>query len=408
MSSYWKKIQETFMTALQLGVTSFGGPAAHIGYFHRTYVRQLKWVTDQQFADMLAVSQMLPGPSSSQLGIGIGMSRAGWLGGIAAWLGFTFPSACLLALFAYGINWMPNQDPGWLQGLKIAAVPIIIQALWGMNKQLTTDTHRRTIAIIAAILSLLLPGVYGQLMIIALSLAGGVLLFRNEMDESVLASRNGGVSTVCEEEVVMTMISRTFAKWMLALFILLLVGLPIVGSYIPGVLTQLMEMMYRTGASVFGGGHVVLPMLKQELMSAELLDDSTLLAGYGAAQAVPGPLFTFAAFIGASISHDSLGVILAIVSILFIFLPSYLLMGAVWPFMSHIRRSRVVRAALHGVNAAVVGLLLAALYDPVITTSVTTPLHMCIVLIGVMSLIVWKQSPLITVVLSALSGMLLL
>ncbi|MGG0815897.1 chromate efflux transporter [Paenibacillus alvei] len=407
MSSYWKKIQETFMTALQLGVTSFGGPAAHIGYFHRTYVRQLKWVTDQQFADMLAVSQMLPGPSSSQLGIGIGMSRAGWLGGIAAWLGFTFPSACLLALFAYGINWMPNQDPGWLQGLKIAAVPIIIQALWGMNKQLTTDTHRRTIAIIAAILSLLLPGVYGQLMIIALSLAGGVLLFRNEMDESVLASRNGGVSTVCEEEVI-TMISRTFAKWMLALFILLLVGLPIVGSYIPGVLTQLMEMMYRTGASVFGGGHVVLPMLKQELMSAELLDDSTLLAGYGAAQAVPGPLFTFAAFIGASISHDSLGVILAIVSILFIFLPSYLLMGAVLPFMSHIRRSRVVRAALHGVNAAVVGLLLAALYDPVITTSVTTPLHMCIVLIGVMSLIVWKQSPLITVVLSALSGMLLL
>ncbi|MCM3290772.1 chromate transporter [Paenibacillus sp. MER 180] len=193
MRTYWHGVRETFVTALRLGLTSFGGPAAHIGYFHKTYVQQLKWLDDQQFAELQAISQMLPGPSSSQLGIGIGMRRAGWLGGAMAWLGFTLPSACLLALFAFGISWLPNQDPGWLQGLKLAAVPIIIQALWGMNKQLTPDALRRTIAIVAAILSLLLTGVYGQLLIM-----GGHLLqvsSYSEIGRNIANQRSGSIKT---------------------------------------------------------------------------------------------------------------------------------------------------------------------------------------------------------------------
>ncbi|MCM3290773.1 chromate transporter [Paenibacillus sp. MER 180] len=195
---------------------------------------------------------------------------------------------------------------------------------------------------------------------------------------------------------------------MTLLFFGLLIGLPMLAYYIPSVVTQLMEVMYRTGSAVFGGGHVVLPVLKHELMTAGLLDDSSLLAGYGAAQAVPGPLFTFAAFVGASIHSGGFGIVLAIVATLFIFLPSYLLMGAILPYMSHVRQWRSVRAAFQGINAAVVGLLLAAFYDPVLTTSVTSPIHMCIVLIGILSLIVWRQSPWITVLLSAMLGMLLL
>ncbi|SYX84376.1 chromate efflux transporter [Paenibacillus alvei] len=407
MRTYWYRVRETFVTALRLGLTSFGGPAAHIGYFHKTYVQQLKWLDDQQFAELQAISQMLPGPSSSQLGIGIGMRRAGWLGGAMAWLGFTLPSACLLALFALGISWLPNQDPGWLQGLKLAAVPIIIQALWGMNKQLTPDALRRTIAIIAAILSLLLTGVYGQLLIMGVALAAGVVLFRNRVENSEPAISTYRNQYECNEEGKSN-ISRTFAKWMTLLFFGLLIGLPMLAYYIPNVVTQLMEIMYRTGSAVFGGGHVVLPVLKHELMTAGLLDDSSLLAGYGAAQAVPGPLFTFAAFVGATIYSGGPGIVLAIVATLFIFLPSYLLMGAVLPYMSHVRQWRTVRAAFQGINAAVVGLLLAALYDPVFTTSVTSPIHMCIVLIGILSLIVWKQSPWITVLLSVMLGMLLL
>lgn len=407
MRTYWHRVRETFLTALRLGLTSFGGPAAHIGYFHKTYVQQLKWLDDQQFAELQAISQMLPGPSSSQLGIGIGMRRAGWLGGAMAWLGFTLPSACLLALTAFGISWLPNQDPGWLQGLKLAAVPIIIQALWGMNKQLTPDALRRTIAIVAAILSLLLTGVYGQLLIMGVSLAAGVVLFRNRAENSEPAISTNRNQYECNEEGKSN-ISRTFAKWMTLLFFGLLIGLPMLAYYMPNVVTQLMEIMYRTGSAVFGGGHVVLPVLKHELMTAGLLDDSSLLAGYGAAQAVPGPLFTFAAFVGASIHSSGFGIVLAIVATLFIFLPSYLLMGAVLPYMSRVRQWRSVRAAFQGINAAVVGLLLAALYDPVITTSVTSPIHMCVVLVGILSLIVWKQSPWITVLLSAMLGMLLL
>lgn len=407
MRTYWHGVRETFVTALRLGLTSFGGPAAHIGYFHKTYVQQLKWLDDRQFAELQAISQMLPGPSSSQLGIGIGMKRAGWLGGAMAWLGFTLPSACLLALFAFGISWLPNQDPGWLQGLKLAAVPIIIQALWGMNKQLTPDALRRTIAIVAAILSLLLIGVYGQLLIMGGSLAAGVVLFRNRAENSEPAISTNQNQYECIEEGKSN-ISRTFAKWMTLLFFGLLIGLPVLAYYIPNVVTQLMDIMYRTGSAVFGGGHVVLPVLKHELMTAGLLDDSSLLAGYGAAQAVPGPLFTFAAFVGASIHSGGFGIVLAIVATLFIFLPSYLLMGAILPYMSHVRQWRSVRAGFQGINAAVVGLLLAALYDPVLTTSVTSPIHMCIVLIGILSLIVWRQSPWITVLLSAMLGMMLL
>ena len=400
MPSASRRVWDTFVAALHLGLTSFGGPIAHIGYFRKKYVEQLRWINDNQFAELNALCQMLPGPSSSQLGIGIGMIRAGWLGGIAAWLGFTTPSACLLIAFALGLGWLPDDTPGWLQGLKLVAVPIIFQALWGMSKQLTPDPARVTIAIAAAAGALFVPGMYGQLAIILISLIVGVLLFRKHDDNG----QQEIAATPSQATEPANHLRRTAALFLLAAFFALFLVLPWLKTASFQVITQLSDMMYRTGSLVFGGGHVVLPLLKQELAHAGWLNESILLAGYGAAQAVPGPLFTFAAFIGASLAPGWLGIGFACIATLFIFLPSYLLIGATLPYLDRLRQWRGVRAALKGVNAAVVGLLLAALYNPVWITSVHGPVHFTIILIGTLLLITWKLPPWVVVLTCAILG----
>ncbi|MBN3527451.1 chromate efflux transporter [Paenibacillus apiarius] len=400
MPTVSRRVWDTFVAALHLGLTSFGGPIAHIGYFRKKYVEQLRWVNDNQFAELNALCQMLPGPSSSQLGIGIGMMRAGWLGGIAAWLGFTLPSACLLVAFALGLGRLPDVAPGWLQGLKLVAVPIICQALWGMSKQLTPDPARVTIAVAAAAGALFAPGMYGQLAIILISLIVGVLLFR-ERDDGVQHAHAAYPSQVSQQAARS---HRMAALFLLAVFFALFLMLPWLKTVSFQVITQLSDIMYRTGALVFGGGHVVLPLLKEELAHAGWLNDSVLLAGYGAAQAVPGPLFTFAAFIGASLAPGWTGIGYACIATLFIFLPSYLLIGAALPYLERLRQWRGVRAALKGVNAAVVGLLLAALYNPVWVTSVHGPVHFTIILIGALLLITWKLPPWAVVAACAILG----
>ncbi|CAH8713790.1 chromate efflux transporter [Paenibacillus thiaminolyticus] len=399
MSSHGR-LWEVFWTALKLGLTSFGGPAAHIGYFRDTYVGRLRWVRDEQFADMNALSQLLPGPSSSQLGMAIGIRRAGWLGGIAAWAGFTLPSACLLILFAFGIGWLPGEVPGWLQGLKLVAIPVIIHALRGMSAQLTPDPLRKTIAAAAAIGALTIPGTYGQLAIIGLSAAAGWLLLGKPSQQQAEASGSGEVSAL--------VLPRGFSMMMLILFGAGCILLPWLAAALPFPATKLADMMFRTGSLVFGGGHVMLPLLAEELSGSGIMDESALLAGYGAAQAVPGPLFTFSGFVGASLAPGWLGALYGIVALVFIFLPGYLLIAAALPFAERLRTWSGVRAALGGINAAVVGLLLAALYHPVWTTSVQGPAHFVIVLIGSLLLMAWKLPPWSVVLVSALCGAVLL
>ncbi|RJG24659.1 chromate efflux transporter [Paenibacillus thiaminolyticus] len=399
MSSHGR-LWEVFWTALKLGLTSFGGPAAHIGYFRDTYVDRLRWVRDEQFADMNALSQLLPGPSSSQLGMAIGTRRAGWLGGIAAWAGFTLPSACLLILFAFGIGWLPGEVPGWLQGLKLVAIPVIIHALRGMSAQLTPDPLRKTIAVAASIGALTIPGTYGQLAIIGLSAAAGWLMLRKPSQQQAQAAGSGEPSAL--------VLPSGFSVTMLILFGAGCILLPWLAAAQPGPATKLADMMFRTGSLVFGGGHVMLPLLAEELSGSGIMDESALLAGYGAAQAVPGPLFTFAGFVGASLAPGWLGALYGIVALVFIFLPGYLLLAAALPFAERLRTWNGVRAALGGINAAVVGLLLAALYQPVWTTSVQGPAHFVIVLIGSLLLMAWKLPPWSVVLVSALCGAVLL
>ncbi|EHQ63441.1 chromate transporter [Paenibacillus dendritiformis C454] len=399
MSSHGQ-LWEVFWTALKLGLTSFGGPAAHIGYFRDTYVDKLRWVRDEQFADMNALSQLLPGPSSSQLGMAIGMRRAGWLGGIAAWAGFTLPSACLLILFAFGIGWLPGEVPGWLQGLKLVAIPVIIHALRGMSAQLTPDPLRKTIAASAAVGALTVPGTYCQIAIIGLSAAAGWLLLRKPSQQQAKPEGSG--------EAPEAVLPLRFSMTMLILFGAGGILLPWLAGALPGPATKLADMMFRTGSLVFGGGHVMLPLLAEELSRGGIMGESALLAGYGAAQAVPGPLFTFAGFVGASLAPGWLGTLYGIVALVFIFLPGYLLIAAALPFAERLRTWSGVRAALAGINAAVVGLLLAALYQPVWTTSVQGPAHFVIVLIGSLLLMAWKLPPWSVVLVSALCGAVLL
>ncbi len=350
---------EVFRAFLGLGLTSFGGPVAHLGYFRDAFVVRRRWLGDSTFADLVALCQFLPGPASSQLGMALGLQRAGYAGMAAAWLGFTLPSALLMVAFAYGADDLAAfAGTGWIAGLKAAAVAVVAHALLGMARALAPDMPRAAIAAVAAALALAIPHAFGQILAIA---AGGVAGFAwlslpSLNAEAVSADASTGVP-----------VSRRAALFCLGLFFALLLLLPALAGLTGNAALRLIDSFYRAGALVFGGGHVVLPLLQAEMVGTGLVDRAAFLAGYGAAQAVPGPLFSFAAYLGAVALAPPNGVAGAAIALVAIFLPSALLIVGALPLWERLRRAPSARRVLTGVNAAVVGLLAAALYDPVIT-----------------------------------------
>lgn len=343
---------QIFLTFLKLGLTSFGGPVAHLGYFRSEFVVRRRSLNEEAYADLVALCQFLPGPASSQVGIGLGISQAGLRGGLAAWCGFTLPSALALILFAYGITHLESAvvRTGWLHGLKLAAVAVVAQAVWGMSKSLCPDWPQRTIAILAAMFVLAWSGVIGQLVAISGGAMLGLLLLHPDKT-SAHASR---LFTLC----------KNIALPCLGLFGGLLLLLPLLASTGNHILA-LIDSFYRSGALVFGGGHVVLPLLKAEVVNSGWISQDLFLAGYGAAQAVPGPLFTFSAYLGAVQQGVPNGWVGGLICLVAIFLPSFLLLAGILPFWETLRKNPRIRSALAGVNAGVVGLLAAAFYDPI-------------------------------------------
>ncbi|NDI35396.1 chromate efflux transporter [Chengkuizengella sediminis] len=383
-------IFEVFWTALKLGLTSFGGPIAHLGYFRETYVKRLKWLDEKTYVDLVALCQFLPGPASSQVGIGIGLLRAGVLGSIAAWIGFTMPSVIALIIFAYAVGGFDLANQGWLHGLKLVAVAIVAQAVWGMMKSHAADRMKGTIAIVAAIVSLIFSFVFTQVMVIVL--AGFIGWF-------FLSKAGQSPSTNIHIPV-----RKSTAVISLVIFAGLLILLPILTVIYPTFLLSLFDSFYRVGSLVFGGGHVVLPLLQSEVVNPGWVTNDQFIAGYGATQAVPGPLFTFSAYLGAVMDTSMNAMFIALIAVIAIFLPSFLLVIGVIPFWNVIRQKQHFQSAILGINAAVVGILLAALYDPVWTSSVNNVYDFVLVIITFSLLMLWKLPPWMVVVVSAIGG----
>lgn len=383
---------EVLLAFLKLGLTSFGGPVAHIGYFREEFVVRRRWLDEHAYADLVGLCQFLPGPASSQVGFSIGLMRAGYLGGLAAWTGFTLPSAIALVLFAYGATLLSGPvGVGLIHGLKLVAVAIVAQAVWGMARVLCPDRERASIAVAAALIILLFStSPVAQVAAIALGGVAGLWLCRAELPPAT-----GHIAVP---------VSRTTGFLALAVFFLLLAGLPVLrglGLW-PGA--ALFEAFYRSGALVFGGGHVVLPLLREAFVTPGWISDDAFLAGYGAAQAIPGPLFSFAAYLGAVVRPSPHGLFGAVLGLIGIFLPGLLILMGTLPFWDALRKRASARAVMRGVNAAVVGLLGAALYNPVWTSSVKLPGDFAIALVGFVILTVWRAPPIIVVLIGALGG----
>jgi chromate transporter len=370
---------EVFGVALVLGLTSFGGPIAHLGYFHREYVERRRWVSEATYLDLVALCQVLPGPASSQVGIGIGLLRGGWTGALAAWLGFTLPSAILLTAFALLTADVDLGALGWIHGLKLAAVAIVAAAILSMWRALAPDWPRRLLAVLAAGAMLLLSTAALQVGVIAAGAVAGWSLLRH--------------LPAPETHDAPSPVGPRLGLTLLAAFALLLVGLPLAAALSGSTLVAVIESFYRAGSLVFGGGHVVLPLLSESVVAPGWIDRDTFLAGYGAAQAVPGPLFTVAAFLGASLEPEPNGPVGAGVALLAIFLPSFLLVGAALPFWERLRRSAAFRGALAGTNAAVIGLLIAALVDPLWTSTIEGLPDIVLVVVAFGALVAWRAPP---------------
>lgn len=374
-----------FLIFLRLGLTSFGGPIAHLGYFREAFVTRRQWLSERSYAELVALCQFLPGPASSQVGIALGLSRAGYGGAAAAWAGFTLPSAIALILFAVGLSHYGTAIPGGaLHGLKVVAVAVVAQAVWGMARNLCRGAVKLTLMLIAACIVLLAPSAWSQVGVIAAAGVAGLLLFKPQ--------------TQTEPDSLPIAISRRAGAIWLVLFVVLLVGLPILADGLPNPVLALVDAFYRTGALVFGGGHVVLPLLQAEVVPPQWVSNDVFLAGYGATQAVPGPLFTFAAFLGASMTHAPSGWLGGVIALLAIFAPSFLLICGALPFWASLRTSPRTQAALAGVNAAVVGLLLAALYRPVWTSAIFNGYDFALAVLALVALMVWKLPPWLVVI----------
>jgi len=378
-------------------LTSFGGPIAHVGYFRAEYVVRRKWLDEQTYADLVALCQFLPGPASSQVGMAVGIFRAGLRGGLASWLGFTLPSALALVAFAYGLQTLGGTDAGWLHGLKVVAVAVVAQAVWGMAQNLTPDRQRVTLAVLAALAMLAWPTALGQVLIIAVA---GFLYHR-----MTLSGGPGLPALPRQTPVQMHMpISRRLAAVAWVLFFGLLIGLPFLRHLVPSHSLAMFDSFFRVGSLVFGGGHVVLPLMQAEVVPPGWVTNEQFVAGYGAAQAVPGPLFTFAAYLGAVMHPWPNGWMGAALALVAIFLPSFLLIIGGLPLWNLLRTQPSFQAALCGINAAVVGLLLAALYHPVWTSAMHAPADFALGLADFLLLVFWKWPPWLIVVSSALAG----
>ncbi len=380
-----------FLIFLRLGMTSFGGPVAHLGYFRNEFVIKRHWLSERSYVDLVALCQFLPGPASSQVGIALGLSRGGYLGAVAAWTGFTAPSAIALILFALGISSYGDSVPsGVLQGFKVVAVAVVAQAVWGMARNLCTDTLRITIMVAVTCFVLLIPSAWAQVGVIAAAGVFGAFVVKPQALE--------------RHEPMPITVKRSAGLLWLFLFFVLLLGLSLLSLAFPGTILTVIEAFYRTGSLVFGGGHVVLPLLQAEVVESGWVDNASFLAGYGIAQAVPGPLFTFAAFLGASMNDASGGWLGGLICLLAIFAPSFLLVFGALPFWENLRANAHVQTALSGINAAVVGLLLAALYQPVWTSAVLGPREFGLALIALIALISWKLPPWLVVLGGGLAG----
>jgi chromate transporter len=387
---------EVLRAFAKLGVSCFGGPIAHIGYFRQEFVIRRRWLDEQAYADLVALCQFLPGPASSQVGFSLGLMRAGYLGGLAAWVAFTLPSAIALLLFAYGASALEGEiGSGLLHGLKLVAVAIVAQAVWGMARTLCPDRERASIAVVAALVILLSSSSLAQIGAIVFGGIAGLWLCRAA---EAIPSDQGHMSVP---------VSRSAGVLALAVFFLLLAGLPILSSLTHSQAVALFEAFYRSGALVFGGGHVVLPLLREATVAQGWVTDDVFLAGYGAAQAVPGPLFTFSAYLGAVMGPPPNGLAGAAISLVAIFLPGILVLVAALPFWETFRKRANAQAVMRGVNAAVVGLLGAALYNPVWTTSVNGPGDFGVALVGLVLLTAWEAPPLVVVAVSAIGGVVL-
>jgi chromate transporter len=376
---------------LRLGLTSFGGPIAHLGYFRAEFVERRRWLDERAYADLVALSQFLPGPASSKVGIGIGLLRAGYGGALCAWLGFTLPSALALVLFAYGVGTLGDVlGTGWLHGLKVVAVAVVAQAVLGMMRTLAPDRERASLAVAAAVVVLAFPSAWGQIGAIVMGAVIGLAALR-------------GPAPV--DHVAMPLkVSRTAGAVLLLIFFALLIGLPVLAAAVPHQSLKLLDAFYRAGSLVFGGGHVVLPLLQAEVVPPGWVTNDAFLAGYGAAQAVPGPLFTFAAYLGAVMGPQPNGWLGAALCLVAIFIPSFLLGIGALPFWDQLRRLPSAQSALRGVNAAVVGLLLAALYHPVWTSGITGASDFAIAATAFLLLFMWQVPPWLVVVLSAVAA----
>lgn len=385
---------EVLLAFLRLGLTSFGGPVAHLAYFRSEFVERRKWLDDQRYSDLVALCQFLPGPASSQVGMALGLGRAGWWGALAAWLGFTLPSAIALILFALGVaHWSGLAQSGAVHGLKVVAVAVVAQAVWGMARSLCPDRLRGGIAIGAALLVLALPTAQGQLLAIGL---GGLIGWRALALPHLPSAAHGDYG-----------IAKRTAGLLLLAFAGLLIGLPLLAAALGGAGLAAFAEFYQAGSLVFGGGHVVLPLLQASVVPPGWVDNDTFLAGYGAAQAVPGPLFTFAAFLGAAMPSPLGGWTGGLLLLLAIFLPSFLLVAGALPYWESLRQRDVVQRAMGGINAAVVGLLGAALYDPVWSSAIHTRADFGLALAAYGLLVFGRLSPVFVVLLAALGGWLL-
>jgi chromate transporter len=379
---------------LKLGLMSFGGPVAHLGYFREEFVARRKWIDEATYVDLVALCQFLPGPASSQVGISIGILRAGLKGGLCSWIGFTAPSALAMIAFAYGVSsWADTGRAAWLHGLKIVAVAVVAQAVWSMARTLTPDRERATFAVCAAVIMLALPSTYGQIAVIVLGGIFGWLLLPAETGQARAA--------------LAVPLRRVLAIGALAAFVVLLIGLPLAARLSANHTIELIDSFYRSGSLVFGGGHVVLPLLQRQVVPPGWIGNDTFLAGYGAAQAVPGPLFSFAAYLGAVMGPRPNGFLGGILCLVAIYLPSFLLLIGTLPFWGELRRHAAVQAALMGINAAVVGLLLAALYKPVWTSAIEKPADFALGLGAFLLLAFWKAPPWLVVILGAVTAQLI-
>ncbi|MCR2821153.1 chromate transporter [Lederbergia panacisoli] len=381
-----KTLLEILFVSTRLGLTSFGGPIAHLGYFHEEYIRRRKWMDEKSYADLVALCQFLPGPASSQVGIGIGVMRAGILGGIISFLGFTLPSVIALIVFALILKTVDIGNAGWIHGLKLVAVAVVAHAILGMAQKLTPDLTRKAIALMALVIILLWQTAYTQVGVILLAAFIGFAIYKNHSENA--------------DSRIHFPISRKVGIICLSLFFGLLIMLPILREISSLDWIAMFDSFYRSGSLVFGGGHVVLPLLEREFVPTGWLSEESFLAGYGAAQAVPGPLFTFAAYLGA-VMNGWLGGLVATIAI---FLPAFLLILGTLPFWDQLRRNPKIKGALMGVNAAVVGILIAAFYKPIWTSSILQPIDFAFAAVLFSMLVYWKLPPWVIVVTGAIGG----